>query len=169
MELEYDDQGNRLLRGHLAKANPHGKYVLENPGATAVFLSDFNHYISSSWYNYAEAPTWNYMSVHVSGPVRILDDRETADSVRDLTKRHEKDIGGDLDFDKLPSGVLKQLRYVTGIEMKVEKTEAVFKLSQNQDTINFDRIVQKLKATGSPKSVKMADAMMKLRDLFYNG
>src|SRR5690606_17792162 len=167
MELEYDNQGNKVLRGHMAKANPHWKDIVGNPKGTICCLSDFNHYISSSWYDYPEAPTWNYISVHFSGPIRILDFDETVSSVRDLTKRYEKSVKGKLDFDTLPPNVTKQLRGITGIEMKVDRTEAVFKLSQNQSLENFDRIVDRLKETSNPRSLKLAETMVKLKNLFY--
>ncbi|SEF39789.1 Putative FMN-binding domain-containing protein [Algoriphagus boritolerans DSM 17298 = JCM 18970] len=33
-------------------------------------------YISSSWYNHENVPTWNYLAVHVYGKIRIIEGEE---------------------------------------------------------------------------------------------
>jgi transcriptional regulator len=57
LELELNAAGEQLLTGHMAKGNPHWELFESNPHVTAVFLSDINHYISSSWYDHPNAPT----------------------------------------------------------------------------------------------------------------
>jgi transcriptional regulator len=69
MELECDNDGNKYLRGHIAMANPQSELLKKEPNVLAIFQSSIHHYISSSWYEKPNAPTWNYMSVHFCLPI----------------------------------------------------------------------------------------------------
>jgi transcriptional regulator len=49
---------------------------------------------------------------------------------------------------------------IIGIEIKIERLENVFKLSQNRDAISFNNIIQKLEAIGG-ESAMVAGEMRK--------
>ncbi len=72
IELEHGKNGKQVLRGHIAKANPQGKLLEKEANAPVIFESPIQHYISSSWYEKPNAPTWNYMSIHLYGKVSVL-------------------------------------------------------------------------------------------------
>lgn len=71
IELLPDTNGQFVLVGHLAKANPHWKLLIQDAPVLAVF-SGIHSYISSSWYDHVNVPTWNYMSVHITGRPTLL-------------------------------------------------------------------------------------------------
>ena len=50
----------------------------------AIF-SGVHTYISSSWYNHENVPTWNYLAVHVSGKIRLIEGQELMDHLKSLT------------------------------------------------------------------------------------
>jgi transcriptional regulator len=161
MELEQDGEGRHVLTGHISRANPQLKEMERYPEALAVFLSPVHQYISSSWYSIAEVPTWNYMSVHVSGKMRILNSEELYQSVNRLTNRYEKDSVNPVSLDKLPASVLKQFNGIAGFKLSMEKSEASFKLSQNRSEKDFQNILTELRQKKSATAHLLADAMEK--------
>ena len=79
---------------HIARANPQWKTIAADSPALLI-CSGPEAYISPSWYA-AKAehgrvvPTWNYSAVHLSGTVRVHEDREwLRDVVTRLTAVHE--------------------------------------------------------------------------------
>src|SRR5512146_621475 len=65
--------GNELiLRGHVAKANPHWQHLEAEPRCLVIFHGPHS-YISPTNYNAREnVPTWNYGAVHVYGNARTF-------------------------------------------------------------------------------------------------
>lgn len=163
IELETNEKGETVLWGHVAKANSQCKTFQPGARVLVIFLAPVHHYISSSWYNYVDAPTWNYMSVHITGTIQIIEGEKTKESVRRLMNKYEKESAAPLAFDSLPPDVLQQLNGLVAFEVQIEKTEAVFKMSQNRDDENYQRIVHQLKANGSVAARLMAEALERQR------
>lgn len=92
IELETNSQGEKILAGHISKENPQWSDFEKSPNVLVIFLSPINHYISSSWYNYPEAPTCNYISVHIKGKLKIIDGNELWKAISRLTEKYEKTI-----------------------------------------------------------------------------
>ena len=63
LELEINTQGKQILYGHLSKENPQWTSFADNDQILAVFPGPHS-YISSSWYDHENVPTWNYIAVH---------------------------------------------------------------------------------------------------------
>ena len=61
LELDVNKDGKEILQGHIAKENPQWKGFKEDDTVLAVF-SGPHSYISSSWYDHENVPTWNYLS-----------------------------------------------------------------------------------------------------------
>jgi transcriptional regulator len=130
-----------------------------------IFLSHLNQYISSSYYNFHDAPTWNYMSVQVTGAIKILEKEELWESVRSLTDKYEKGMKNPVSLDALPADVLRQMEGIVGFEIVISEMESIFTMSQNRDEVNFRNIIKALKASGDPKAVLTAEMMEKLPKL----
>jgi transcriptional regulator len=163
VELEVNAAGKEVLWGHIARANPQWQVFEEHPEVLVTFMSDLHQYISSSWYNFPEAPTWNYMSVHVSGKIRILDEEQKWESVRRLTDRYEQGNPNPVSLDALPENVQRQMNGIVAFEIEISKREAVFKMSQNRDEENFQHILLKLRESKDIRSVLVADIMENIR------
>lgn len=164
LELEENSEGKKVLWGHLAKANPQWQEFEQHPNVLVTFMSDLHQYISSSWYNFPEAPTWNYMSVHVSGRIKILEEAEKWESVRRLTDRYETGNTNPVSLDALPQKVLRQMNGIVAFEIEILKTEAVFKMSQNRDEENFNSILSHLRGSNDVRSILVADIMEDIRN-----
>ena len=86
LELEADGDGNDILVGHIAKANPQWKGFTEDEEVLCIFNGP-HAYISSSWYKEEEVPTWNYVAVHVYGKLKILTEEEVMASLHRLVAK----------------------------------------------------------------------------------
>src|SRR5277367_382940 len=65
-----------FLRGHVAKANLHWRYLEQQPECLTIFHGAHS-YISPSNYRARESvPTWNYAAVHLYGKARIFSSPE---------------------------------------------------------------------------------------------
>lgn len=160
LEMETLPSGIQFLHGHMSKSNPQWRYFEENPFVLAVFMSPVHQYISSSWYHHANVSTWNYLSVQVSGKIRLIEGDKLKEALRRLTHKYEKHSDHPLEFDRLPPSVQNQMQGVAGFEIEIEKKEAAFKLSQNRNEEDFANIIRELRKKGSPDAGRMADLMI---------
>jgi len=159
VELELNNNGEKVLWGHISKANPQWKDFETSPNVLVIFLSNVHHYISSSWYNHPNAPTWNYLSVHVSGKLKTIEGEELWESVSRLTNRYERNSANPVSLDTLPESVQKQINGIVGFEIGIERIEAAFKLSQNRNAEDFANIISQLRLSDSLNSKLMASVM----------
>ena len=88
LELETAINGEKVLRGHIARGNPQWRSFENNHQALAIF-SGPHSYVSSSWYNHINVPTWNYIAVHVYGQIKILTEEEVYASLKNLINKYE--------------------------------------------------------------------------------
>ena len=142
--------GELFLQGHIMRNTDHHKAFLENPNALIVFTGP-STYVSASWYSNPQiGSTWNYMSVHVGGQVNFMSNDELVAFMRKLTLKFEKgNTKSATIYDNLPDQFLnKMMPAIVGFEIKAEKIENVFKLSQNRDEKSYVNIISKLEEQG---------------------
>lgn len=163
--------GELYLQGHIMRNTDHHKAFVENPNALLVFTGP-NCYVSASWYsNPQNGSTWNYMSVHIGGQVSFMTNEELIQFMRKLTLKMEKGNKQSLTFiDNLPEQyVNKMMPAIVGFEIRAEKMENVFKLSQNRDEKSYLHIISKLEEQGG-NSALIAEEMRKRKaELFPTG
>jgi transcriptional regulator len=112
-------------------------------------------YVTPSWYaTKAEhgrvVPTWNYVTAHVYGELRVHDDPAWLDAlVRRLTDLHESREPAPWSVDDAPSGFLAgQLRAIVGVELVISRIEAKVKMSQNRPAADVEGVIVGLEARG---------------------
>ncbi|MCR9132747.1 MAG: FMN-binding negative transcriptional regulator [bacterium] len=162
--LLIENEDDLLIQGHIMRSTDHHKAFLENANALAVF-SGPHSYVSARWYSTQNVgSTWNYMSVHISGKVRFMDDQELVDFMKRLTLHFENDDSNSPTFyDNLSESYLeKMMKAIVGFEIKGEKIDHVFKLSQNKDEESYDTIITELEHRGG-QSTLIATEMKKRR------
>ncbi len=155
----------RLFRGHLSRANNQWNELRAAGEALLIFLGPHT-YISPTWYDHPNVPTWNYQAVHVSGTVRLVEGEELEKAVRELSQRHEPPSQPPprFDMDQMPADLkAAELKGIVGFELRAAKVEAAFKLSQNRHDADFANIVKELKARGDDASLEVARGMERAR------
>jgi transcriptional regulator len=168
VDLDYDTDGTRRLRGHVSKANPQWKQLDESGEAMVVFLGPHT-YVSPTWYDHPNVPTWNYQAVHFYGRVTVSSQPDDlAPSLRALSEHYEPPSSPPprFDFDEMPSDLREaDLKGIVGFVMRVERVDASYKLSQNRNEASRDRIIEELNAREDDASREIAAAMERARKL----
>jgi transcriptional regulator len=133
-----------VLRGHVARANPHWRYLEQQAHCLTIFHGPHS-YISPSNYTARESvPTWNYGAVHVYGNARVFSSPEDL-----LGMLHE--LMGTFDppyasqWARLDEAYRERmLRQIVGFEIEVTKIEGKFKLSQNRTREDQENVIASL-------------------------
>ena len=163
IELHPDASGTLQLVGHLAKANAQWKMLGTETPALAVF-SGPHAYISSSWYDHVNVPTWNYLSVQVTGRTRLLTDDETLVLLSKQVDRYEARSRCPVSVASMTETyVRREMRGVVAFAMRIETIEGTAKLSQSRDDKNHAAIVHELQKQDDVNASRVADEMMKRR------
>jgi transcriptional regulator len=111
------------------------------------------------------------MSVHIAGQVNFMMDEELIAFMRKLTLKFEKGNTQSLTFyDNLPEQFLnKMMPAIVGFEIKAEKIENVFKLSQNRNEKSYLNIISKLEQLGGNSALIAAELKKRKAELFPDG
>ncbi len=149
------------LLGHISRGNRQWKELTKGGEVMAIF-SGPHTYISSSWYDHENVPTWNYEAVHVYGKARIIEGEELVDSLRQLTNKYEKKSVCPVSVDTMSKKFLDmEMRGIVGLEIAIDRMEASYKLSQNRDEKNHATIISELEKRRDENSVAVAHEMRK--------
>lgn len=163
-----EKNGKKILRGHIMKNTDHHKAFSHNENVLVVFTGKHT-YVSGSWYsNPHSASTWNYMSVHVKGIMRFLDDNALADVLR-MTSLHfeSQDNNSPTVFDNLPLEFKHRVMHmIVAFEIEVKEMDTVFKLSQDRDSESYQNIIKKLKEQDEDGRVIAAEMEKRTKELF---
>ena len=157
--LELSEDENKLV-GHLSRANPQWKKFDSTKEVLGIF-SGPHAYISSSWYDHENVPTWNYIAVHVYGKIKIIDGDALFNSLKKMVDKYERNSTNPVVLEKmLPEYVQRAMQGIVGFEIAITKIEASYKLSQNRDEINQHNI--ELEKRSDSGSLNVASEMRKI-------
>ncbi len=152
--------GNKL-HGHISRGNKQWRELPEGEEVMVIFQGT-HAYVSSSWYDHENVPTWNYIAVHAYGKARMLSEEKLIESLRQLTNKYEKDSAHPVSVDTMSHKFFHgELRGTIGFEITIDRLEASYKLSQNRDEKNHTTIIAELDKRGDENSVGIANEMRK--------
>jgi transcriptional regulator len=162
IELEVNAAGEEILQGHISKLNPQASGFAENDQVLAVF-SGPHSYISSSWYDHENVPTWNYIAVHVYGRIKIIDEATAIEQLKKLVDKYEAGSENPVRVEDLSAKTMREARGIFGFEIEIDEIQATKKLSQNRDDHNYSNIISELEKTENPMAIAVAKEMGKCR------
>lgn len=131
--LHLDVRASELvLWGHVAKPNPHWRYLAERPQALVTFLGPHAYLSPRVYPDLTRVPTWNYLAVHCKVVTRLIEDPVEKDALlKKLIGDHEpvyaaqwRDLGEEYQ--------LKMLGGIVGFELKVSELQCKLKLNQHR-------------------------------------
>lgn len=133
-----------LLRGHVAKANPHWRHLKSQPQALVIFHGPHAYVSTTNYVAQENVPTWNYGAVHAYGEARVFAEPEQLLPVLDdLIGTFEARYGQQ--WAELSEAYRQRmLSHIVGFEIAVTKIEAKFKLSQNRTTQEQENVIASL-------------------------
>ncbi|HKC08354.1 MAG TPA: FMN-binding negative transcriptional regulator [Methylomirabilota bacterium] len=149
------------LRAHVARANPHWRYLAAGR-PTLVIFSGAHAYVSPSWYaTHPSVPTWNYVAVHATGTGALVEDPEQVKALlADLVRTYESPGPSAWSFEGLAADYLAGMqRGIVAFEIPIERLEGKAKLSQNRDAVDQARTREALAAMDDPLAQAVAALM----------
>jgi transcriptional regulator len=149
------------LYGHIAKANP--QWRLPSLGEALAIFAGPEAYVTPSWYATKRetgkvVPTWNYIAVHVYGPVEFFEEPERLlEVVTRLTNKHEGARAKPWAVSDAPADfIAAQLRGIVGLRIPVSRFEGKRKMSQNRPEADRVGVVAGLAASENPRDREVA-------------
>lgn len=155
-----------LLLGHFARKNDHWRQPVL--GEALAIVRGPDAYITPTWYATKRehgrvVPTWNYITAHVYGELTIHDDPAWVEqNVRQLADKHESSRQPEWEVDDAPAAYIAgQLRAIVGVELRISRIDAKFKLSQNRSDEDVSGVIGGL---AEEQRTDMADAVKAAAD-----
>ncbi|MFJ8066877.1 FMN-binding negative transcriptional regulator [Psychrobacillus sp. NPDC096426] len=160
LPLMFHKNGDQhFITGHMAYGNPQWR-TFDTSDDVLVLFQGPHAYISSSWYEHENVPTWNYQAVHVYGTASILDEKELKQDLTSLLQKYEKHRENPILWEKLSPQLLeKELKGIVGFKIDVKEIQAAYKLSQNRNEKDYLNIVEELHKEQDINSQQMAKVM----------
>jgi transcriptional regulator len=155
----HESAGNLTIRGHVAKANPHWRYLEAEPTSLMIFHGP-HAYISPSNYDSLEnVPTWNYGAVHIYGTAKTFAEPEHLLTIlNDLIPTF--DTAYEQQWANLSETYRQRmLHHIVGFEIAVTKLEAKFKLSQNRTRKEQQQVIDSLRVASNTTVAGTASLM----------
>ncbi|MDA4137308.1 MAG: FMN-binding negative transcriptional regulator [Thaumarchaeota archaeon] len=136
-----------LLYGHIARGNLQWRDTLPGSEGLAIFLGP-DAYVTPRWYQTKKedgkvVPTWNYVAIHVRGPVTFFEDPERLrEVVTELTTLHESGAEDPWEVTDAPADYIQtQLKSIVGFEMPIARVEGKWKMSQNRPEPDHEGVI----------------------------
>jgi transcriptional regulator len=147
LPLVIKEQDERvILRGHVAKANPHWRYLQQQSRALTIFHGPHSYISPTNYATREVVPTWNYGSVHVYGEARVFSSPvELLSVLHELIPMFEPAYAEQ--WASLSEAYRERmLSHIVGFEITVTQMEGKFKLSQNRTKEEQANIIESLSA-----------------------
>jgi transcriptional regulator len=153
-----------VIRGHVAKANPHWRYLEQRPQCLTIFHGPHSYVSASNYETRENVPTWNYGAVHLYGTARVFSSPESLQGVlHELIATFEAAYAQQ--WDSLDQAYRdRMLNHIVGFEITATKIEAKFKLSQNRTKEEQSNVMASL-AGAEDTAVSGVARMMRERGL----
>ncbi len=134
----------RKLVAHIDKYNPQVATLKDRAEVTVIF-SGPDAYISPSIYTTTQLPTWNYIFVHLTGTITLINDKEEAKKT--MIAMTEFLEGKEQKFVLTPDNKRMEgaINYIQAFEIEITHWEGKFKLSQDkviQDQLNAKEVLK---------------------------
>lgn len=152
---------NIILTSHFAKANDHWKGI-ENT-KTLVIFTEPHAYISPKHYDQElNVPTWNYISVHAYGQVKIISNEDKVfEMLENTIDTYETSYKQQ--WNNLPEEYkLRMSKAIVAFEIIVKDLQAKKKLSQNKTENERLIIIDSLSKSDEPNEQLIAGYMKKM-------
>ncbi len=126
------NDGKITLLGHVAKANPHWKYLQQRPQALVTFMGPHAYLSPRVYPDVARVPSWNYLAVHCKVEARLIEDPVAKDHLlKKLISDHEPAYAAQwialgTEFQH------KMLAGIVGFELQVLDLQCKIKINQHR-------------------------------------
>lgn len=138
----YNEETGKLV-AHIDKQNPQIETLINGAEVTVVFKGP-DCYISPSVYSTPQLPTWNYIIVHITGTIQLINDHEAAKqtmvNMTEFLEQPEHKFKLEMDDPRMD----RLINYIQAFEIEITNWEGKFKLSQDKNAADFELAKQTL-------------------------
>ena len=136
--------GQVVLHGHLAKANPQWQELATQNEVFVIFQGPHAYVSPQHYAKHESVPTWNYIAVHAYGTARLVtDEAGKLAALAGLIAATE--AGYQQQWDSLPAHFQQgMLNGIVAFTIAVTRLEGKFKLSQNRPEGDQERVAAAL-------------------------
>jgi transcriptional regulator len=164
--LDYASDGTPRLGFHVARNNPLAGLAAKG-GTWLVAVMGADAYVSPDWYaSHDQVPTWLYETVHLSGPVQVLDASERREHLDALGEKFESWLEPKPQWtaDRIAPGRRQALMNgIVAIAMMVETVEGSLKLNQHKSDVDHVAVARALARQDDVHAGTIAARMVALR------
>ncbi|QSO48391.1 FMN-binding negative transcriptional regulator [Alicyclobacillus mengziensis] len=154
-----EEDGKTYALGHIAYGNTQ-KNTLENDSNVLLIFQGPHAYISSSWYEAENVPTWDYLTVHAYGNSRIISGGELENHLATLLQRYESNRDNGRLWETLsPEFLQNQIKGIVAFEIEITSIQASGKMSQNRNDKDYKAIVKELEKLSEKDANRVAEWM----------
>jgi transcriptional regulator len=163
--MELVEQNEQLfLEGHLSRANKQWENFTDETNVLSIFQGPHT-YVSSSWYNHVNVPTWNYIAVHIYGKIKIINEKDLYQSLDQLMDKYETISSSPIKLKDMPVELIdKYMKGIVGFRIEIEKIEGKWKMSQNRNEEDFTNIILELEKLNNVNAGLIANEMKRMNN-----
>ncbi|MFZ4480712.1 MAG: FMN-binding negative transcriptional regulator [Rhodoferax sp.] len=131
--LHLEQTGDELvLLGHVAKPNPHWRFLKSRPKALVAFMGPHAYLSPAVYPDLLRVPTWNYLAVHCTVQATLIEEADAKDRLlKKLIADHEpayaqqwRSLG--------PEFAARMLAGIVGFELRVTELQCKLKINQHR-------------------------------------
>jgi transcriptional regulator len=164
--LEYLSDGTPVVAFHVARGNALAA-LADGKSNWLIAVNGADTYVSPHWYaSPDQVPTWLYQAVHLTGPVRVMPDRELGEHLDALSAKFESWLApkppwttGEMTAGRREA----MMKAIVGLKMTVEHIEGSFKLNQHKSDVDHAAIAIELSRQPDADAQAIGERMVALR------
>jgi transcriptional regulator len=142
------------IAAHLVRSNPLARHLRAGPAEALMIVSGPDAYVSPDWYGEADmVPTWNYVAVHLRGPLALLPEERLRAHLERLSANFEERLRPKAPWTlgkMSEEAIAARLRQIVPVEMRIAGVASTFKLNQNRSAPARAGAAAALAAGGTP-------------------
>ena len=161
LPLHLQEEGEQaMLLGHVARPNPHWRYLQARPQAVVTFMGPHAFQSPRIYADLARVPSWNYLAVHCTVQATLIEDAAAKDALlKKLIGDHEPPYAEQ--WRRLGEEFAhKMLAGIVAFELRVTDMQCKIKLNQHRPESHAR--LHALYAAGSPDEQALAAWMERL-------
>jgi len=149
-----------VLLGHVAKPNPHWRYLQQRPRAVVTFSGPHAYMSPGVYPDLVRVPTWNYLAVHCTVDVKLIEDPAGKDALlKKLIAEHEPAYAEQ--WRRLGEEYAqKMLAGIVAFELPVTQLQCKLKLNQHRKEAHVK--MKAIYCAGTPDEQALGEWMDRL-------
>ena len=154
------ENGQHLLLGHCAKANPHWRFLQARPQALVTFMGPQAYMSPKVYPDLTRVPTWSYLAVHAKVEATLVEEPKAKDRLlKQLIGNHEPPYAAQWrslaeDYQS------KMLSAIVAFELRITELQCAIKLNQHRPESHV--AMHAAYAQGTSDEQALAEWMVKL-------